>query len=128
MPTFEYRCTVCGRDVEVMHGVHGTGPERCEHCGGAMRKMISTPTIHFKGSGWAGKDARDSGRSRSASSSGGGGSNESKASEGESKPSGDVKKGGGDEAKSAPPTSSAEKSSSAAPTSTGSSTNSSKRR
>ncbi|MFI5254091.1 MAG: FmdB family zinc ribbon protein [Candidatus Limnocylindrales bacterium] len=122
MPTYEYRCTVCGRETEVMHGVHGTGPERCEHCGGAMRKMISAPTIHFKGSGWAGKDARDSGRSRSASSSGGGGSSESKAAEGESKPSGDGKKGGGEEAKpatTAERSTTAESSSGTAPATTG---------
>ncbi|MGH2408612.1 MAG: FmdB family zinc ribbon protein [Candidatus Limnocylindrales bacterium] len=68
MPTYEYGCTVCGRVFEVLHGVHATGPERCEVCGGALRKLISAPAIHFKGSGWAGKDARDSVRSRSSSS------------------------------------------------------------
>ena len=68
MPTFDYRCTACGRVFEVLHGVHANGPERCEVCGGALSKLISAPTIHFKGSGWAGKDARDSVRSRSTSS------------------------------------------------------------
>jgi len=64
MPTYEYGCTACGRVFDVMHGVHGSGPERCEVCGGAMRKLITAPAVHFKGSGWAGKDARDSGRAR----------------------------------------------------------------
>ena len=68
MPTFDYRCTACGRVFEVLHGVHASGPERCEVCGGALSKLISAPAIHFKGSGWAKKDARDSARSRSASS------------------------------------------------------------
>ena len=62
MPTYDYGCTICGREVEVMHGVHGHGPASCEHCGGPMRKLLSAPTIHFKGSGWAKKDARDSAR------------------------------------------------------------------
>ena len=57
MPLYDYRCTECGREVEVMHGIHGSGPDTCESCGGAMRKALSTPAIHFKGSGWAKKDA-----------------------------------------------------------------------
>ena len=92
MPTYEYGCTVCGRVAEVMHGVHGTGPERCEHCGGRMRKLITAPAIHFKGSGWAGKDARDSVRSRSTSST---------TSEAKTDSDGD-KKASGDEAKAVP--------------------------
>ena len=57
MPLYDYRCTECDREVEVMHGIHDSGPERCQTCGGAMRKAFSPPTIHFKGSGWAKKDA-----------------------------------------------------------------------
>lgn len=40
-----------------MHGIHDGGPEACEACGGAMKKVLSPPAIHFKGSGWAKKDA-----------------------------------------------------------------------
>ena len=58
VPTYDYRCTACGRQVEVVHGIHATGPATCEVCGGAMRKALSTPAIHFKGSGWAKKDAQ----------------------------------------------------------------------
>ena len=57
MPLYDYRCTACGFVVEVMHGIGGSGPETCEACGGVMRKAVSTPSIHFKGSGWAKKDA-----------------------------------------------------------------------
>lgn len=57
MPLYDYRCKECDRVVEVMHGIHESGPETCETCGGAMRKLLSTPAIHFKGSGWAKKDA-----------------------------------------------------------------------
>ena len=57
MPLYDYRCTDCGREVEVMHGINDTGPSTCQHCGGAMRKALSPPAIHFKGSGWAKKDA-----------------------------------------------------------------------
>ena len=58
MPTYDYRCTDCGLEVEVTHGIHASGPSTCTACGGAMRKALSTPAIHFKGSGWAKKDAR----------------------------------------------------------------------
>jgi len=69
MPLYDYQCLNCGHVVEVMHGVNGEGPLRCERCGGQMRKLLSTPTIVFKGSGWAKKDARST-RSPGASKSG----------------------------------------------------------
>ena len=85
MPTYDYDCTVCGRMVEVMHGVHGTGPEKCEVCGGALRKMISAAAVHYKGSGWAAKDARDSCRARTTA----GTATESKTTTDTTKPSTD---------------------------------------
>ncbi len=69
MPLYDYRCTQCAREVEVMHGIHETGPEVCESCGGAMRKALSSPAIHFKGSGWAKKDAAASARKPKPASS-----------------------------------------------------------
>jgi putative FmdB family regulatory protein len=56
VPVYEYGCTVCGRPIEVRHGVHSHGPTICGECGGQMRKLVSAPTIVFKGSGWAKKD------------------------------------------------------------------------
>jgi putative FmdB family regulatory protein len=58
VPFYDYVCQACGRRIEVMHGVHATGPERCDACGGHLRRAISRPSIHFKGSGWAKMDAR----------------------------------------------------------------------
>jgi putative FmdB family regulatory protein len=58
MPTYDYRCDDCGLEVEVRHGIHDRGPSTCGSCGGVTRKAMSTPAIHFKGSGWAKKDAR----------------------------------------------------------------------
>lgn len=59
MPSYDYECRNCGHRIEVLHGVNDTGPTACELCGGPMRKLLSTPNIVFKGSGWAKKDARD---------------------------------------------------------------------
>jgi putative FmdB family regulatory protein len=63
MPIYDYRCAACGHAFEVAHGVHGSGPEACPSCGGAeIRKAISAPSVHFKGSGWAKKERASSAR------------------------------------------------------------------
>ena len=59
MPTYDYACAACGHRFEVVHGVHGHGPETCPNCGGGpVRKAIAAPTVVFKGSGWAKVDRR----------------------------------------------------------------------
>lgn len=73
MPIYDYRCRACGHEVEVIHGIDGSGPETCTLCGGEMRKALSAPAIHFKGSGWAKKDARDAGAAKASQTSTGGG-------------------------------------------------------
>lgn len=59
MPIYDYVCANCGHVVEAVHGVHDAGPTTCPQCGGLLRKRLSTPAIHFRGSGWAKKDARE---------------------------------------------------------------------
>lgn len=70
MPRYDYRCSVCGHEVELLHGIHDKGPRVCPNCGaeGSMRKAFATPAVHYKGSGWAKKDRSSS--SRPAASSG----------------------------------------------------------
>ena len=59
MPVYDYDCAACGRRFEVVHGVHVEGPTSCPLCGkGPVRKAISAPAIHYKGSGWAKKERR----------------------------------------------------------------------
>lgn len=59
MPAYDYDCAACGGRFEVVHGVHADRPTTCPLCGsGPIRKAISAPTIHFKGSGWAKKERR----------------------------------------------------------------------
>lgn len=59
MPVYDYDCAACGRRVEVIHGVHAPGPTHCPNCGGGpLRKAISAPAVHFKGTGWAKKERR----------------------------------------------------------------------
>ena len=91
MPIYEYVCTSCGRAIDVLHGVSTPGPEVCEVCGGAMRKRMSAPAIHFKGSGWAKKDARDGAR-RSAGTKTDGGDSDGKSDGAAEKPAADGSK------------------------------------
>jgi len=70
MPTYDYTCAACGHRFEVVHGVHGHGPETCPNCGGGpVRKAFAPPTVVFKGSGWAKVDRRSSGASAKRESS-----------------------------------------------------------
>lgn len=94
VPFYDYVCQACGRRIEVMHGVHATGPERCDACGGRLTRAISRPSIHFKGSGWAKMDAR----AQTAKADGGTSSTE--GSDGE--PSGTTPESAGDVTKEAP--------------------------
>jgi len=55
MPTYDYVCATCGHEIEIMHSVHGQGPA-CPQCGSAMKKAISAPAVHFRGTGWARKE------------------------------------------------------------------------
>lgn len=91
MPSYDYECRNCGHRIEVLHGVNESGPTACERCGGPMRKLLSTPNIVFKGSGWAKKDARDARpAAKSTASAGKSESTESSASSsGESSAGGD---------------------------------------
>ena len=110
MPIYDYSCANCGHVVEVVHRVHEPGPTVCPECGGLLRKRISSPAIHFRGTGWAKKDARQAiaGRSGKAAKDGGRdsgtGTAEDRAAAG---PKGDRSDGGGGELKpSGPPPSS----------------------
>jgi putative FmdB family regulatory protein len=70
MPTYDYACAACGHRFEVVHGVHGHGPEACPSCGGGpVRKAFAPPTVVFKGSGWAKLDRRASAKRESTDES-----------------------------------------------------------
>jgi putative FmdB family regulatory protein len=73
MPLYDYDCAACGRRFEVVHGVHVEGPTTCPLCGkGPVRKAISAPAVHYRGSGWAKKErhAAISGRAKSSADGG----------------------------------------------------------
>jgi putative FmdB family regulatory protein len=52
MPIYEYVCDRCKRRTEVFQGMNDPPPKACPHCGGKLKKAISAPAFHLKGSGW----------------------------------------------------------------------------
>ena len=53
MPLYEYECDACGRRFEKIQKFSDPPLDVCELCGrGPVRKLVSSPAIQFKGSGW----------------------------------------------------------------------------
>jgi len=52
MPIYEYKCNKCDRINEVWQKLSDLPLNKCELCGGAVKKIISQNTFHLKGSGW----------------------------------------------------------------------------
>jgi putative FmdB family regulatory protein len=52
MPIYEYECTACGCRSEVVQKVSDPRLRKCKKCGGALKKLVSSAAIQFKGSGW----------------------------------------------------------------------------
>jgi putative FmdB family regulatory protein len=58
MPTYEYKCTLCSRLEDVIHGVNEKYSGFCS-CGGKMNKIFSKVGVSFKGSGFYSTDNRE---------------------------------------------------------------------
>jgi len=69
MPLYEYQCDVCGHRFEVIQKFSDAPLHTCEKCGGAIKKLLSSPAIQFKGSGWYITDYARAGKSDASSKS-----------------------------------------------------------
>ena len=71
MPLYEYQCEECDHRFEVIQKSFSEPPiEKCPKCGGGpVRKLMSSPAIQFKGSGFYITDyaRKDSGSTESKS-------------------------------------------------------------
>jgi putative FmdB family regulatory protein len=80
MPLYEYECEKCGHRFEVIQKFSDAPIETCPKCGSKVHKMMSSPAIQFKGSGWYITDyARK--ESTAAGKTGGGSSDAAKPAE-----------------------------------------------
>jgi putative FmdB family regulatory protein len=52
MPLYEYQCDACGHRFEKIQKFSDPLEDKCPKCGGAVHKLMSSPAIQFKGSGF----------------------------------------------------------------------------
>ena len=77
MPIYEYRCSACGHELEVMQKMSDQPMSDCPACGKAtLSKLVSAAGFQLKGSGWYVTDFRDKKKSKDDAGAG-----DSKASE-----------------------------------------------
>ena len=52
MPLYEYECESCSHRFEVIQKFSDAPISVCPKCGGPVQKLLSSPAIQFKGSGF----------------------------------------------------------------------------
>jgi putative FmdB family regulatory protein len=98
MPIYEYQCASCGHRFERIQKFSDPPVASCPACGGEVQKLISSPAIQFKGSGFYITDYPKPGQPGKESSAEAGGATNG---QGTDKAAAE-KKSGGDQAATAP--------------------------
>ena len=62
MPTYQYRCADCGRELEVVQKFTDASQSECPTCTGNLRKVFNAVGVVFKGSGFYATDNRTNGK------------------------------------------------------------------
>jgi putative FmdB family regulatory protein len=52
MPLYEYHCSKCDKNFEVLQRFSDAPIATHEECGGRVERVLSAPAFQFKGSGW----------------------------------------------------------------------------
>ena len=82
MPLYEYECEACGRRFEAIRKFSESTLDICTLCGkGPVRRLMSSPAIQFKGTGWYITDYSSKGKAGTESSN----SSKGETSKGETK-------------------------------------------
>jgi putative FmdB family regulatory protein len=58
MPIYEYKCSKCGKDLEVFQSFSDRPLTVCPKCKGRLKKIINPAGVIFKGSGFYVTDSR----------------------------------------------------------------------
>ena len=67
VPLYEYQCDACGCRFEVIQKYSDSAVESCKECGkGPVHRLLSSPAIQFKGTGWYITDYAQKGKSDSS--------------------------------------------------------------
>ena len=64
MPIYEYQCHGCGQKFEVIQKFSDEPLTTHEVCGGKVDRLLGTPALQFKGSGWYINDYARSGKAK----------------------------------------------------------------
>ena len=70
MPTYQYRCTECGEDLEAVQKFSDAPLTTCLACGGRLRKVFNAVGVVFKGSGFYRTDSRNGSKGGDGAESG----------------------------------------------------------
>lgn len=69
MPLYEYECDACGQRFEAIRKFSESDLDVCSLCGkGPVRRLMSSPAIQFKGTGWYITDYSSKGKAGTESS------------------------------------------------------------
>lgn len=97
MPLYEYECEGCNKRFERIQKFSDPHVDVCPNCGkGPVRKLLSSPAIQFKGSGfyitdYAKKSTSEAGSKSSSGGDSGSSASDSKASSSDTKSTSDTK-------------------------------------
>ena len=87
MPIYEYRCSSCGQQQEVMQKISAPLLTTCPKCGKeTLVKMLTAAGFQLKGSGWYATDFKGKGSSPAAKPAKEGGEKKAESSGGDAKP------------------------------------------
>lgn len=64
MPTYQYACTSCGAQLEVVQKFSDDPLTECPECTGRLRKVFSAVGVVFKGSGFYRNDSRSDSKAK----------------------------------------------------------------
>src|SRR5216683_2511288 len=96
VPIYDYRCDACGHAFSAVQSFSEGPIEKCPNCGKRPRRLITSPAIVFKGTGWYKTDSRG----KPPSEAGEPAKTETQETKSDAKPSADAKAPAKTEAKS----------------------------
>jgi putative FmdB family regulatory protein len=52
LPLYEYECLSCGERFEALQKFSDSPLTECKFCKGSVKRLLGTPALQFKGTGW----------------------------------------------------------------------------
>ena len=81
MPIYEYKCTKCGKEFEVLQRSYDVDEAPCEYCGAPGKRFMSNTSFVLKGTGWYVTDYKANGGCSASGGGAGGNDGNGKASD-----------------------------------------------